>query len=129
MSTTSVCPARAPRTAIGPVSAWPTPGLRTRLTASAVVHVRWTWWPLASHVSAVTVSPGSISKTGGTLLSQAKCSRSAARTKSLIGVALDSIPLPSMPDFDVIVVGLGAMGSAAAYQLARRGQRVLGIEA
>jgi sarcosine oxidase len=34
-----------------------------------------------------------------------------------------------MPDFDVIVVGLGAMGSAAAYHLARRGRRVLGIEA
>jgi sarcosine oxidase len=32
-------------------------------------------------------------------------------------------------DFDVIVVGLGAMGSAAAYQLARRGQRVLGLDA
>ncbi|MEO6702621.1 MAG: N-methyl-L-tryptophan oxidase [Jatrophihabitantaceae bacterium] len=33
-----------------------------------------------------------------------------------------------MSEYDVIVVGLGAMGSAAAYQLARRGQRVLGIE-
>jgi sarcosine oxidase len=31
--------------------------------------------------------------------------------------------------YDVIVVGLGAMGSAAAYQLARRGQRVLGLDA
>jgi len=31
-------------------------------------------------------------------------------------------------DYDVIVVGLGAMGSSAAYQLANRGQRVLGIE-
>jgi sarcosine oxidase len=31
--------------------------------------------------------------------------------------------------YDVIVVGLGAHGSAAAYQLARRGVRVLGIEA
>ncbi len=31
-------------------------------------------------------------------------------------------------EYDVIVVGLGAMGSAAAYHLARRGQRVLGIE-
>ena len=31
--------------------------------------------------------------------------------------------------YDVIVVGLGAMGSATAYQLARRGARVLGIEA
>jgi sarcosine oxidase len=31
--------------------------------------------------------------------------------------------------YDVIVVGLGAMGSAAAYQLASRGVRVLGIDA
>lgn len=30
--------------------------------------------------------------------------------------------------YDVIIVGLGAMGSAAAYHLARRGQRVLGID-
>lgn len=30
--------------------------------------------------------------------------------------------------FDVIVVGLGGMGSAAAYHLAKRGQRVLGLE-
>jgi sarcosine oxidase len=30
--------------------------------------------------------------------------------------------------FDTIVIGLGAMGSAAAYQLARRGRRVLGLE-
>jgi sarcosine oxidase len=30
--------------------------------------------------------------------------------------------------FDVIVVGLGAMGGAATYQLARRGRRVLGLE-
>ena len=33
-----------------------------------------------------------------------------------------------MSEYDVIVVGLGAMGSSAAYQLARRGQRVLGLE-
>ena len=31
--------------------------------------------------------------------------------------------------YDVIVVGLGAMGSAAAYHLASRGARVLGIDA
>src|SRR5688500_11667316 len=31
--------------------------------------------------------------------------------------------------YDVIVVGLGAMGSSTAYQLASRGARVLGIEA
>ena len=30
--------------------------------------------------------------------------------------------------YDVIVIGLGAMGSAAAYHLARRGQRVLGLD-
>lgn len=30
--------------------------------------------------------------------------------------------------FDVIIIGLGAMGSAAAYHLARRGQRVLGFD-
>jgi sarcosine oxidase len=31
-------------------------------------------------------------------------------------------------NFNVIVVGLGGMGSAAAYQLAARGKRVLGLE-
>ena len=30
--------------------------------------------------------------------------------------------------YDVIVIGLGGMGSATAYQLAARGQRVLGLE-
>src|SRR5207302_9332454 len=30
--------------------------------------------------------------------------------------------------FDVIVAGVGGMGSAAAYHLARRGRRVLGLE-
>ncbi|SEO60294.1 N-methyl-L-tryptophan oxidase [Amycolatopsis saalfeldensis] len=33
-----------------------------------------------------------------------------------------------MTHYDVIVAGLGGMGSAAAYQLARRGQRVLGLD-
>ena len=33
-----------------------------------------------------------------------------------------------MKIFDSIVIGLGAMGSAAASQLAKRGQRVLGLE-
>ncbi len=33
-----------------------------------------------------------------------------------------------MPTYDTIVIGLGGMGSAALYHLARRGQRVLGIE-
>jgi len=30
--------------------------------------------------------------------------------------------------FDTIVLGLGAMGSAAAYQLAKRGNKVLGVD-
>src|SRR6266705_7165154 len=30
--------------------------------------------------------------------------------------------------FDTIVVGLGAMGSAAVYQLAKRGNKVLGLD-
>src|SRR5438876_3683456 len=30
--------------------------------------------------------------------------------------------------FDTIVLGLGGMGSAAAYHLAKRGRRVLGLE-
>ncbi|HLW47043.1 MAG TPA: N-methyl-L-tryptophan oxidase [bacterium] len=33
-----------------------------------------------------------------------------------------------MTGYDVVVVGLGGMGSAAAYHLARRGARVLGLE-
>jgi sarcosine oxidase len=33
-----------------------------------------------------------------------------------------------MKAFDVVVVGLGAMGSAAAWHLARRGQRVVGLD-
>ena len=31
-------------------------------------------------------------------------------------------------DYDVIVIGLGAMGSATIYQLAQRGVRVMGID-
>jgi sarcosine oxidase len=34
----------------------------------------------------------------------------------------------TMPPYDVIVVGLGGMGTAAAYHLARRGGRVLGLD-
>ena len=34
-----------------------------------------------------------------------------------------------MPErYDVVVVGIGGMGSAALYHLARRGKRVLGLE-
>ena len=33
-----------------------------------------------------------------------------------------------MPPYDHIVIGVGGMGSAAVYELARRGRRVLGLE-
>ena len=33
-----------------------------------------------------------------------------------------------MAVYDVAVLGLGGMGSAAAYHLAKRGARVLGVE-
>ncbi len=36
--------------------------------------------------------------------------------------------LASEQDYDVIVAGLGAMGSLTTYELARRGQRVLGLD-
>ena len=34
-----------------------------------------------------------------------------------------------MAAYDVIVLGLGAMGSAAAFHAAQRGRRVLGLDA
>jgi sarcosine oxidase len=37
-------------------------------------------------------------------------------------------PPPAKPSYDCIVLGLGAMGSACVYQLARRGASVLGLE-
>lgn len=37
-------------------------------------------------------------------------------------------PLPVSTPYDVAIVGLGAMGSSAAYHLSRRGQRVVGID-
>src|SRR5947207_10292421 len=33
-----------------------------------------------------------------------------------------------MPDYDVIIVGLGAMGSATAWHCTARGRRVLGLD-
>ncbi|HEU4896168.1 MAG TPA: N-methyl-L-tryptophan oxidase [Actinomycetota bacterium] len=36
--------------------------------------------------------------------------------------------MPAGPSWDVVVVGLGALGSAAAWALARAGARVLGLE-
>ena len=39
-----------------------------------------------------------------------------------------ALSLPPVLAFDAIVIGLGAIGSATAYQLAKRGARVLGID-
>src|SRR5690606_39150924 len=44
-------------------------------------------------------------------------------------VSLSLWKIQTMPSrFDVIVVGVGSMGSAACYYLAKRGYRVLGLE-
>jgi sarcosine oxidase len=57
----------------------------------------------------------------------ASCYHSLQRCRSRSGsAALGSGQ--RMADFDVVVIGLGAMGSAASRELACRGQRVLGIE-
>jgi phosphoglycerate dehydrogenase-like enzyme len=37
-------------------------------------------------------------------------------------------PTTAMPSYEVIVVGLGAVGSAATWHLARLGTKVLGID-
>ena len=47
----------------------------------------------------------------------------------LIKLICCTVELTLESTFDVIVVGLGAMGSAAAYQLSQRGAKVLGLEA
>ena len=44
------------------------------------------------------------------------------------GLARAPRPSPAGPPWDVVVVGLGALGSAAAWALARAGARVLGLE-
>jgi sarcosine oxidase len=36
--------------------------------------------------------------------------------------------MEDMPHYDVIVAGIGGMGSAACHHLAKRGKRVLGLE-
>ena len=53
------------------------------------------------------------------------CRRSNRRSMSSRRTKTDAL-MP--PPYDVAVVGLGAMGSAAAYRLAERGLRVLGLD-
>lgn len=52
----------------------------------------------------------------------------ATRGLSEALAAETAAPPPTAATYDVIVVGLGAMGAACLYQLARRGVRVLGLE-
>ena len=47
---------------------------------------------------------------------------------SLAAAATRSGHTPMRETYDVVVVGLGALGSATAWQLSRRGLRVLGLE-
>ncbi len=60
-------------------------------------------------------------RAAGRLLSPTACSSRFSQTGSVAKGTLGA--------YDAIIVGLGAMGSAAAYQLARRGKRVLGLDA
>jgi len=59
---------------------------------------------------------------------------SAATLSMLTGGLSDQLsaatnnPPPTRPMYDCIVLGLGAMGSACLYQLAKRGANVLGLE-
>ena len=62
------------------------------------------------------VVAGTILASGGTTVATAEEETHVATTK------------PSSDRYQVIVVGLGAMGSACVYHLAKRGVRVLGIE-
>jgi len=53
---------------------------------------------------------------------------------NIFGLVLPSLPVPSNEDsfvtqqFDVIVIGVGGFGSSALYHLAKRGQKVLGLD-
>src|SRR5205085_4561071 len=46
----------------------------------------------------------------------------------LLALAHDGREDRGMTSYDAIVLGLGGMGSAAVFELARRGRRVLGLE-
>src|SRR5579872_1929913 len=50
------------------------------------------------------------------------------RPLQLHGFRAHNLGVPASHAYDVIVIGVGGMGSAALYHLARRGKRVLGIE-
>ena len=73
----------------------------------------------------------------GTNCARATCRCFAPQSSGILHRVIDRLGVPMYrrdyhPDmsetFDVIVAGLGGMGSAAAYHLAARGKRVLGVD-
>lgn len=65
---------------------------------------------------------GFISKTSGMIAA----TMSYSQLYGFVQKEIENTPLQT--EFDVIVLGVGSMGSAACYHLARRGYRVLGLE-
>ncbi len=63
-----------------------------------------------------------ISHTAGSLAASLSYSQLYAHVQKEI----ESVP--SQSNYDVIVLGVGSMGSAACYDLAKKGYRVLGLE-
>src|SRR5262249_41754666 len=78
--------------------------------------------PANSHGTAVPAKAGPGLELRWQLLRRSKRATTLARVGET-----DGRP-DSMAHFDVVVCGLGAMGSAAVQHLARRGRRVLGLE-
>src|SRR5213078_4519897 len=87
--------------------------------------------PLPAHAQSARADPGSgpgqaLPHKGGGNRGKLprKCDRPRyVRTSSAPGGGSEL-----MAPIDVVVIGLGAMGSAAAYQLSRRGKRVVAVE-
>jgi sarcosine oxidase len=63
-----------------------------------------------------------INHTAGSLVASLSYSQLYAHVQK----ELESVPIQS--NYDVIVLGVGSMGSAACYDLAKKGYRVLGLE-
>src|SRR5437879_3312555 len=84
----------------------------------------WAW--LSSAIRTHLPTSSGLSGNGGVA--------SLSSMRASIGSALESKPLAdytrdmSNNTYDVIVLGVGGMGSATLFELARRGRRVLGLE-
>ena len=58
----------------------------------------------------------------------AQAGRGGGAARAALAPAARTIAIAPMAHYDAVVCGLGVMGSAALYHLARRGQRVLGLD-